>query len=235
MRRPALLFAALLLLLTTAGLGALWWAPKAPAPATAAAERPPTKDRAVTGPVDVGAPAAAGAPAPTATPPVGTEDADLFAQLFPEGDAAWAWARVDLDALRSELPDNAFWELAVPDDDPRVAEARRAERDRWNRELGRILSNTATEAEIRAFYGERQRISADYVLFTTRLLELHGDDLPDRDRGLIELARTLHRARLEEIPRRVAEALARREAHERVRARWLEDEAAFAAGDGTED
>ncbi len=232
MRRPALLLVALLLF-AAAVVTMVRRTPSPPAPAPATAHAPsPADAETIATPVDLGAVPADDAPAPTPAVPVGAEDADLFAQLFPEGDAAWAWARVDLEALRAELPDNAFWELAVPDDDPRVAAARRAERDRWNRELGRILSNTATEAENRAFYGERQRISSDYVLLTTRLLELHGDDLPDRDRGLVELARTLHRARLQEIPRRVAEALARREAHERVRAQWLEDEAAFASGDG---
>ncbi|MEM7411609.1 MAG: hypothetical protein AAF430_15360 [Myxococcota bacterium] len=173
--------------------------------------------------------AAAEARTPEDPLPVPPEDApSAWSDWFPADDPAWAWARVDLEDLRQELPDNAFWELAVPTDDARVLAEREATRERWNRELGKVMSNTASESEVRAFYGERNRISSDYVAFTDLALERYGDVLPPRDKGLLELARTLHLARLEELPRRLSEALERRERHAALRDQWLADEAAFA-------
>ena len=51
--------------------------------------------------------------------------------------------------------------------------------------------------------------------------------LPERDLRLLELARELHLARLEEYPRNLSDALERREAHEAARRAWLEDQARF--------
>lgn len=169
-------------------------------------------------------------PLPDANPPGGLSALDdRLRGLFPEDDPAWAWSRVDLEALRAEMPDNTFWRLAAPTDDPALLAEREAIRERWNEAYGKVLSNTGTEQEVRDFYAERREISEDYVAFTTALLDRYGDALPERDRGLVELARTLHRTRLEEMPRRLAEALDRREAHARARAEWLAEEAAFAA------
>jgi len=166
---------------------------------------------------------------PPARPPEGASaDDSLFSSLFPTDDPAWAWSRVDLDALREAMPDNTFWELAAPTDDPAVLEARRAHKDRLNRALGRVMSNTGTEAEVRSYYEERERISSDYVTFMTRLLDAYGDVLPERDRGFAALARDMHRARLEEMPRHLREALDRREAHAAAREAWLAEEALFA-------
>jgi hypothetical protein len=55
------------------------------------------------------------------------------------------------------------------------------------------------------------------------VLQEHGAELPDRDRGMYELSVKLHSARLEEIPRQTADALARREAHEQRREEWRLD------------
>ena len=173
-------------------------------------------------------PAATEAPPPPERPPESVSEEDSwFAELFPPGDPAWAWSRVDLEALREELPNNRYFELAVPTDDPEILAQRRETKERWNRELGKVMANTATEAEVRAYYAERQEISSDYVIFTTTLLDRYRDVLPEQDVGLLELARTLHRARLEELPRRLAEAIERRDAHEIVREQWLADQAAF--------
>jgi len=90
------------------------------------------------------------------------------------------------------------------------------------------MSNTATEAEVRAYYGERQRVSSDFVAVTSALLERYAGTLPERDVGMLQLARTLHRARLEELLRRLTEALDRQAEHTAVREAWLVDEAAFA-------
>ncbi len=168
---------------------------------------------------------------PPARPPEGASaDDSLFSSLFPTDDPAWAWSRVDLDALREAMPDNTFWRLAAPTDDPAVLEARRAHKERLNRDLGKVMSNTGTEAEVRGYYEERERISSDYVSFMTHLLEAYGDVLPERDRGFVALARDMHRARLEEIPRHLREALDRRNAHAAAREAWLAEEALFEAG-----
>jgi hypothetical protein len=45
--------------------------------------------------------------------------------------------------------------------------------------------------------------------------------------GLLALARRLHLARLEELPRDLSDALVRREAHEQARLDWLEQQRLF--------
>jgi hypothetical protein len=145
-----------------------------------------------------------------------------------DGDAlAAAWASVDLDEVRRALPDNIYWEMAAPTTDPAVVEARAEQRRRWNVEYGKVLSGTASEAEIRAYYDQRARLSADYVEFTTHLLDHYGEQIPERDVGFIQLARRLHLARLEEIPRQVQDAFERKRQQDEARAKWLADEAAF--------
>lgn len=170
---------------------------------------------------------------PEARRPENVADDDaFFGDLFPTDDPAWAWSRIDLEDLREEMPDNAFWSLGAPTDDPAVLDRRRERRDRMNRELGKVMSNTGTEAEVRAYYTERERVSSDYVAFTSRLLERYGDVLPERDHGLVSLARDMHRARLEELPRHLREALDRRETHAAAREAWLAEEALFATDRG---
>jgi hypothetical protein len=134
---------------------------------------------------------------------------------------------VDLDEARKALPDNLYWKLSAPTNDPQLQEWRDAERARWNVEYGKILSGTATEEEIRAYYDQRARLSGDYVEFATYVLDHYGDTLPERDTGLLKLARRLHLARLEEIPRKVEEALQRKQAQDAARAAWLADQAQF--------
>jgi hypothetical protein len=94
-----------------------------------------------------------------------------------------------------------------------------------------VLSGTGSEAEIRAYYDDRARLSGDYVEFATYLIDHYGEVLPERDVSLLTLARRLHLARLEEIPRRMEEALQRRDEQDEARRRWLEDERAFNADD----
>jgi hypothetical protein len=141
------------------------------------------------------------------------------------------WASVDLEALRKELPDNLYWKMSAPTKDPDVLREREVERERWNVEYGKVLSNTATADEIDAYYALRYRLFSDYVDFATFLLVDHGDYLPQQDVGLLKIAIELNMARLEEIPRQVAEAQQRREAHEAARRAWLESEKRFAGDD----
>jgi hypothetical protein len=150
--------------------------------------------------------------------------ADPLAEI---DDVALAWSAVDLDAVRAALPENLYWKLSAPTKDPQILREREEERDRWNVEYGKVLSNTATAEEVEAYYAQRRRLSNDYVQFATHLLVHYGDKLPKRDVGLLKLAIDMHMARLEEIPRQLAEAHQRREAHDAARRAWLEDQKAF--------
>jgi hypothetical protein len=117
---------------------------------------------------------------------------------------------VNLDKLRGRLPDNRYWTLGAPTSDPVVAKARAARAERDNVVFGRIQSNEAAPAEIRAYYAERRAISRDYLQLAELVLAEQGEALPPRDRGMFELSANLHRARLQQIERDEADALARR-------------------------
>ena len=141
------------------------------------------------------------------------------------------WAAVDMAKVREAMPDNLYWKLSFPTKDPEILREREEERARWNVEYGKVLSNTATAEEIDAYYAQRQKISSDYVEFATYLLVEFGDALPIRDVGLLKVAVELNLARLEEIPRQIAEAHERRKAHDAARRAWLEEQKAFPGGD----
>jgi len=148
---------------------------------------------------------------------------------FDADDSAYAWAKVDLVALQNEMPDNIFWELAAPTQDESVLAERKEAKAYWQTQSARILSNQANEQEIRDFYARKQRVSSDLVSFSTALLNRHAKDLTERDYGLQNLARTLHLARLEEIPQQLAKALDNRKQFEARRATWLSDKASYEA------
>jgi hypothetical protein len=115
----------------------------------------------------------------------------------------------------------------MPTTDAALLREREEIRSYWNRQYGKVLSNTGTEQEVRDYYAHRLRLSADSVEFATYLLDHYGDVLPERDVRLLELARELHLARLEELPRNLSDALERREAHEKARQAWLADQERF--------
>jgi hypothetical protein len=197
------------------------------------APRPPTQATARSTPTDVPAADASRARARTPTADAGGT-ADAPPSRGPGGpgpdepeDMETPWSVVDLDALRKELPDNLYWKMASPTSDPAIVEAREQERERWNVEYGKVLSNTATADEVDAYYAYRYKLASDYVQFATFLLADYGDDLTPRDVGLLKVAIELNLARLEEIPRDIAEAHERRKAHEAAREAWLESERAF--------
>lgn len=191
-------------------------------------------------PPAAGAPAAlAPAPEPGAPePPPAGADAGGGTALVPEAavepdlaaDLSGTWEAVDMEAVRRALPDNSYWKRGLPSDDPRV----QAERDEaWKRQndlYGKVLSGTGSEDEIRAYFAGRQRVSADYVEFATYLLDHYGEELPDRDVGLLELARSMHLRRLEELPRKQEEAFARKREQDAARAAWLAEQAELGLG-----
>jgi len=185
-------------------------------------------------PIDTTARMTAGAPATdgrAAAPAEGDRHVERKARRTggpePE-DMETPWAVVDLHALQVELPDSLYWKMAVPTKDQAILDERQAERDRWNVEYGKILSNTATPDEIDTYYAYRYRLSSDYIQVATIILADYGDELEPKDVGLLKVAVELHMARLEEIPRQIEEAHERCAAHERVRQEWLASQKAFA-------
>ncbi|MEM9492327.1 MAG: hypothetical protein AAGC55_24485 [Myxococcota bacterium] len=127
---------------------------------------------------------------------------------------------VDLAALRREMPENLYWKVSAPTDDPDTLTARAADKQRWNTLYGKVLSGTASEDEVRAYYDYRKRLSTDHLAFARRVLERYGPDLPERDRGLYQLSIDMHTTRLDEIPRQISEAMERMREQERRREAW---------------
>jgi hypothetical protein len=200
------------------------------APGERARPGPPAPD-------DVSA-AAPGASAPAPSAPVARakeptsatndRDPDPLADIDAK---AQAWAGVDFDEVRELLPDNLYWTMGFPTKDPAILEQREAERARWNVEYGKVLSNTATAEEVDAYYAQRERLSRDYAAFAGFLLAKYSDKLPKQDAALLKLSVEMHMAKLQEIPRQIAEAHERRKAQEAVRQAWLEEQKAFAPAD----
>lgn len=222
--------------LLAVAVAVVWWragASRDDAPASAAAPAPATTAPSRGGDAalpDVRAPAAARreSPPPDAAspPPPGAAEPGTD----PVVELGGSWEHVDMEAVRRALPDNLYWKQGVFTQDPRVLREREEERARWNVEYGKVLSGTGTEEEIRAYFAYRHRLSADYVEFATYLLDHHRDDIPERDVGLLELARRMHLKRLEEMPREMAEAFERKRKQDAAREAWLAEEAELGAG-----
>jgi len=151
-------------------------------------------------------------------------DADPFAD---DQASHGTWEALDLDAVRAALPNNLYWKMAAPTKDPELLRWRDEERARWNVEYGKVLSNTATGEEIDAYFAERKRLSDDYLEFVVHVLANYGGGIPREGVALLKLAGEMHAARLEELPRQIAEAHARHEAHDAARRAWLEEQKAF--------
>jgi hypothetical protein len=156
-------------------------------------------------------------PAAAATPARAVEEPDAF----PVG------STIDLEAARAALPENSYWETSAPTQDERVLREREEAKARWNEAYGKVLSGTGTEEEIREYYAHRQRSSTDAIQLVDYLLEHQADGLAERDQELLHVARRLHLARLQEIPRKLEEATARKRQQDEARAAWLADEARF--------
>lgn len=176
----------------------------------------------------------AGASPPPAPEPAAPEAAPPPAADEPSSELPLGLGAVDLEEVRAALPDNLYWQAAAKTDDPAVLEARDREKAFRNEQYGKILSGTGTDAEILDYYDHRMRASTDYVQFADYLLEHYGSDLSDQDQTLLHLARRLHLARLEEIPRRIQEARERRAVQDEARRAWLEEEREFRGDGGTE-
>lgn len=213
---------------------AVWWFVSPLRVHTASSESSPAREEHAKRMQANGTPAptvSRAAPPRAAVPPTGLPDSTAD-ENSPEADPLRAnWEAVDLDEVRKALPDNLYWTFSAPTKDAQLQEWRDAEREQWNVEYGKILSGTASEAEIRAYYDQKAKLSGDYVEFTTYVLDHYGEQLPERDVSLLKLARRLHLARIEEIPRKVEEGMERKQAQDAARAAWLADQAQFGSGD----
>jgi hypothetical protein len=215
-RRTQLAFAGLVAGLAAVALavGIAWWrgapngGPEEPAPVSAQPRSP------------------AGAPAPDAVPPAAEAPEEEGAA---PGELAGLEA-VDLEEVRRALPHNGYWENSAPTENVRTIQQREEDEAHWNVEYGKVLSGTGSEQEIDAYFAHRQRVSADAVEFTGYLLDHYGEHLSERDTALLELARSLHLARLQELPRKIEEARERKRQQDAARAAWLADERAFDEG-----
>lgn len=128
---------------------------------------------------------------------------------------------VDLERLRAEIPSNLYWTTKSPTEDPDVLAERAEEKRRWNELYGKVLSSTATEDEIHRYYDHRRQVSEDAIQFATQVLQRYGAQLSEEERGLYGLSIRMHRTRLDEIPREISDALARKAAQDLRREEWL--------------
>jgi hypothetical protein len=175
-------------------------------------------------------------PAPV-EPPAAPASADTHAPslselvegAFPATDPAWAWDKVDMAALEQQLPDNLYWEMAIPSDDELVQELRRETRAYWERQRAMVAANTATELEINDYYDYQQRLSSDYIAFAETLLNNYKSELPARDVQLMGLAKAMHSTRLKEYPAARQKALQRSALQQQERQKWLADKDAYEA------
>jgi hypothetical protein len=204
MKAKARLAGGLLLVLAALGVVAVFVGRRAPE----APGRPLPREAPVAAPTPEPRPAASVSPAP-APAPASTPFVDSRTPA------------VDLERLRAELPDNLYWKTGSPTDDPDVLRERAEEDRRWNDLYGKVLSNTASEDEIHRYYDHRRRISEDAIQFATRVLQEFGDQLSEEEKGLYALSVRMHRTRLDEIPREISDALARKAAQDKRREEWL--------------
>jgi hypothetical protein len=187
-------------------LAVAWLTRRAPPPTErAAAEQPAPTPR-----VDPPPPPVAATPAPVAEAAARTAPAEPEPEL----------ASIDVERLRARLPDHPYWRWVAPTNDPELLRARAAHDRELNELYGKVLSGTGTDDDIRRYFDERRRVSEDAISFAKAALEDLGSDAAERDRGLLELAITLHTARLEELPRRQDEAFARKREQDARREAW---------------
>jgi hypothetical protein len=116
---------------------------------------------------------------------------------------------VDLAELKKKMPDNVYWENDAPTDDEAILRRRHARAIELNRQLGKVLANEATVVEINAYYDQLERVSNDHLAFAEAVLNAGGEDLSERDRGLLEYGVVLHTQKLKELKVERADALRR--------------------------
>ncbi|MGB8223597.1 MAG: hypothetical protein WCF10_13510 [Polyangiales bacterium] len=144
-------------------------------------------------------------------------DPSMEAPSFDLGD-------LDYEALRKQTPHSLYWLMAAPTDDPEVLRARREARDERNRQYGKVVSNTATVEEVRDYYAYKRKLSEDYVEVLQLILDENGDELSERDMGLLELALSMHSSLLSDLPGKEDDALHRKAEYDLVKRAWQEQQ-----------
>ena len=132
--------------------------------------------------------------------------------------------RLDFDELRTHAPENLYWLMAVPTDDPELLEQRRIAKEQRNAQYGKVLASTASIEEIEDYYAYRRKLSEDYVEIAQLILDQHGEELSERDAGLFELTIAMHSARLAQMPTERREALRRKSEYDQVKQAWQEQQ-----------
>lgn len=128
------------------------------------------------------------------------------AALDPEAALVAGLRAEDLAAVRAALPDNLYWQTTAPSDDAALLAQRAQERARNDQLAEKIAAGTASGDELLAYYEQRARASRDVVQLADYLLEHYQSVLAAEDVALLQIAKRLHLARLDEIPRRLLEA-----------------------------
>jgi hypothetical protein len=191
------------------------------------AEAPPaeTPERPVAmAPAPAPVPSSPPRPMPPMAAPGSPEDAlDALLQVPSAGSSSEPRAEypVKMEELRARLPGNLYWEMDAPTEDPQVLQQRAEAQRKWNELFGKVQSGDATEEEIHRYYDYRRKLSEDYIAVATLMLTEHGDQLPERDKGLLGLSIQMHQDRLKAVPRQVEEALARKQLQDKRREEWI--------------
>lgn len=162
------------------------------------------------------------------SPQYGNEDYPLPPGFDPD-DVAVAWAKVDLASLEREMPGNLYWLLSAPTEDQNVLDERQRIKEYWTDQYNRINANLASEEEIYAYFEHRTKVASDNVAFATALLNRYGAVMPERGRHLQTFARNLNLVQLQELPKKLQNALESRDAFLQRRNEWLADKQAYEA------
>lgn len=172
------------------------------------------------------APQPSASPAQDAEPITRTPAAEQEPVPYIEG---LVFGDIDLREAREVMPENLYWKLGAPTKDPALLEEREQEKIRRNQEYGKVLSGDASEAEVRAYYDYRTRLSSDYLEFADFMNRRFRGSLTDQFQGLLDLSIKLHTARLAQIPADLEDALERSRTREKIREEWRKEKEEFSS------
>ena len=138
------------------------------------------------------------------------------------------WGEIDLREAQAVMPDNLYWQLGAPTNDPEILAAREEEKKRRNEEYGLVLSGDANEAQVNAYYDYREQISTDFLELSEWMKNRYAGKVDDEFEGLLDLSIRLHKVRLAQIPQDREDALVRSREREKIREEWRRQQEEFA-------